>query len=391
MIFAQSVARTETFRGAGHLATILAILMAFLLSGCATLPTSAPTSKQIEAGAKELDQGLDFNLVDIDAATALTPPSGDVVAMLQLEALSTLGEPVRADTIRIGDTLSVSIFEVGISLFASPLPTAGMNESPVATAQVFTLHVTEDGEIELPYLGSFQASGTYPEALAKQIKSRLSAFSESPEVMISITGTVENVAYVSGTVGGPGRYRLTSARERLLDVLALAGGPTIDIDDAEIRILREDKVAVVALNELHAEDLGNITVLPGDRIEIRKRRRTFTVFGATDRVSQMPFESRTLSLAEAMARAGGPADTRANPRGVFLFRFQKVDNQPLLRPVIFRLNLMEPESYFFAQQFQMQDKDVLLFANADANLPSKLIGVINQLFSPLVTARLLTQ
>ncbi len=209
--------------------------------------------------------------------------------------------------------------------------------------------------------------------------------------MISITGTVENVAYLSGTVASSGRYRLTSARERLLDVLALAGGPTIDIDDAEVRILREDKVAVVALNELHAEDLGNITVMPGDRIEIRKRRKTYTVFGATDRVSQVPFESRALSLAEAIARAGGPTDTRANPRGVFLFRFQKIDNEPTLRPVIYRLNLMETESYFFAQQFQMQDKDVLLFTNADANVPSKLISIINQLFSPLVTARLLTQ
>ena len=248
MILAQSVGRMETFRGAGYLGPILAVVAALLLSGCATLPTSAPTSREIENGAKELDQGLEFELVDIDAATAMTPPNGDVVAMLQLEALSTLGEPVRADTIRIGDTLAISIYEVGVSLFASPLPTAGVNESPVATAQVFNLQVAEDGEIELPYLGAFNASGTYPEALSKAIKSRLSAFSESPEVMIAITGTVENVAYVSGTVAGPGRYRWTSARERLLDVLALAGGPPIDIDDAEVRILREDKVTVVALN-----------------------------------------------------------------------------------------------------------------------------------------------
>ncbi len=128
MIFAQSVARSETFRGAGHVATIFAIVLGMLLSGCATLPTSAPTSKEIESGAKELDQGLEFELVDIDAATAMTPPNGDVVAMLQLEALSTLGQPVRADTIRIGDTLSISIFEVGISLFASSHPTASVNE-----------------------------------------------------------------------------------------------------------------------------------------------------------------------------------------------------------------------------------------------------------------------
>jgi hypothetical protein len=35
----------------------------------------------------------------------------------------------------------------------------------------------------------------------------------------------------------------------------------------------------------------------------------------------------------------------------------------------------------------MQDKDVVLFANAQANLPSKFLSVINQLFAPIVTVR----
>ena len=49
--------------------------------------------------------------------------------------------------------------------------------------------------------------------------------------------------------------------------------------------------------------------------------------------------------------------------------------------------MLDPQSYFVAQVFQMQDKDVVLFANAGANIPSKFIGLLNQLFSPLVTAR----
>jgi polysaccharide export outer membrane protein len=363
-------------------------VLALLLAGCATLPTNAPTAKQVERSAASPKATLDYRIVDIDAQTALTPPA-NATGLLELEALSALGSQGRTDLIRKGDTLAVKIFEVGVSLFASPATTAGA-ANPVANAENFSLHVKDDGTVELPYIGQFQAAGTYPDALAQQIKGRLRAYSESPEAMVAIAETVENTAYVSGAVTRSGRYRLTPARERLLDVLALAGGPSIGADDAELRIVRGQKAAAVALDELQPEDLANIIVMPEDRIEIRKRRKTYTVFGATEKVSQVPFEAQSLSLAEAVARVGGPSDSRANPRGVFLFRFQRDKPGDPPRPVVYRLDLMKAESYFLAQLFQMQDKDVVLFANADANLPSKFISMLNQLFSPIVTASVLT-
>jgi polysaccharide export outer membrane protein len=369
---------------------LVAPLLAMLLAGCATLPTNAPTAKQVERSAEASQATLDYKIVDINAQTAIAPADSGAVGLLELEALSALGSKGRTDMIRTGDTLAVRIFEVGVSLFASPPPAAGAAANPVANAQSFSLQVKEDGTVELPYLGTFAAAGTYPDALAEQIKARLRPFSESPEAMVSIAETVENTAYVSGSVARPGRYRLTSARERLLDILALAGGPDIDVDEAELRLVRGDKVAAVPLNQLHPEDLANIAVMPEDRIVIRKRRKTYTVFGAAERVSQVPFEAPTLSLAEALARVGGPADARANPRGVFLFRFERGKEGERPRPVIYRLDLMNAESYFLAQLFEMQDKDVVLFANADANLPGKFISMLNQLFSPIVTATVLT-
>jgi polysaccharide export outer membrane protein len=115
------------------------------------------------------------------------------------------------------------------------------------------------------------------------------------------------------------------------------------------------------------------------------------VFGATDKVSQVPFQVRSLSLSEAVARVGGPSDTRANPKGIFLFRFEHSPDGKTDKPVIYRLDLMNPQSYFLAQRFTMRDKDLIYFSNSVANPPAKFIALINQLFSPVVTARYLAQ
>ena len=115
---------------------------------------------------------------------------------------------------------------------------------------------------------------------------------------------------------------------------------------------------------------------------MRRAARTFTAFGATDRVSQIPFSAEKVSLAEAIARATGPADTRANAHGVYLFRFERDAAGKLLRPVVYHIDMMRPETYFLAQNFEMQDKDVLLFANSRASLAQKMAALLGNLFSP---------
>jgi polysaccharide biosynthesis/export protein len=367
----------------------LAPLAMAALSACATLPTNAPTLSQVRSSADSADNRLGYQIVDIDAGKAVSPPTRNAPALLRLKALATGGDQARTDLIRPGDTLAIAVFEVGVALFAGAQN--GQGATPTAGEQRITLQVRDDGSIALPYLGTFQAAGTYPDLLAEAIRRRLARDSQSPEVLIAIADTVESAAYLSGQVARPGRYRLTGARERLLDVLALAGGASIDTDDAELRLVRGGQVAMIGLGELRAEDEANIAAQPGDRIEIRRQRRSYTVFGAAERVAQIPFEAPSLSLAEAIARAGGPSDARGNPRGVFLFRFETVADGSNVRPVIYRLNLMQTDSYFLAQAFQMQDKDVLLFANADANLPGKFMNIFNQFASPFVTARVLTK
>lgn len=361
-----------------------------LLSGCAALPSNGPTVPTIRKSAQSSQNTLGFKIVDIDLHNANVPAARNEIGLLQLSAMSAAPISEHSDQIRKGDTLAINIYEVGVSLFggsASTLAVAGDIHAPTAGVQSLSAMVREDGTITLPYIGTLRADDADPAILERRIRDRLRPLSQSPQVQVAIAQSLQNVAYVSGAIGRTGRIPLTMARERLLDVLAIAGGATsttagADGLDLEVHLVRGDKSASVRLGDLRPEDMANLMILPGDRIELRRAARTYTVFGATEKVSQIPFSAEKVSLAEAIARATGPADARANPRGVYLFRLERDSAGKLVQPVVYHIDMMRPQSYFLAQMFEMQDKDVILFANSRASLAQKMAALLGNLFSP---------
>lgn len=379
-------------RGIAQIAASVAMVAA--LGACANLPSSGPTARTVVRPPPDDANALQVRVVDLRPDTL---PVNHAPGAADQDVLSAIGAGTileRSDFIRKGDQLSVSVYEVGVSLFGgvtalgSPIPTP---ETPTASAQRVTIQVDDDGRITLPYIGIVHVAGRTTADVNAMIQGRLREFSQSPQVIVAIADSPDNSVYLSGAVARPGRFKISSSRERLLDIVTLGGGPAVDPDDAELRLIRGMRVATIPLGALRAEDIGNIFVSPGDRIEVVRRRRTFTVLGASERVSQLPFDQARLTLAEAVARAGGPSDARADPRGVFLFRFEGQNADGVADPVIYRLDMMDPQSYFLAQMVDMRDKDVLYFAGAAANPASRFIGLLNQLFSPILTARVLTQ
>ena len=376
-----------------RLASALVVIAS--LSACSSMSTSGPTVRQVRKSAEQAaESAFPYTLTPLNVEAVKKVGAQKSLGVFQLEALARIAVSDRADLIRPGDTLSISVFEVGIGLFSSNSSPAAIaadpTRTPTASTQSFAIQVREDGMLDLPYIGKIEAAGTYPEALADKIRARLGRLSESPAVTVAIADSLRNTAYIGGAVSRAGRYRLTSARERLLDVISLAGGSPIDGNDLQVSLVRGEYTIAVPLNQISAGDVANLAILPGDRITLEKVRRSFTVFGASDRVALVPFEGRSVSLAEALAQAGGPSDWRANPRGVYLFRIEKSEDGQA-RAMVYQINMLEPQSYFLAQMFPMRDKDVILFANSSASLTHKLFSLLSQLFNPLVTVRAATQ
>ncbi|AMK18957.1 polysaccharide export protein [Sphingobium sp. MI1205] len=365
------------------------------LGGCATLPSNGPTAGQIQQSVKKAKGGLNLALVDLSPVAVTALAAEQAGGSADLASLIRPGGMDSPELIRPGDTLSVAIYEVGVSLFSAQTAAGGelSNQvtNPVANAQRMSgVQVDESGGIQLPYIGYLIVAGLSPRTVESLIEQRLQGMSQSPRAIVSISDSLANTVYLSGAVARPGRYRLTIAREKLRDYLAIAGGVQGDPEDVAVRFLRDGKSVEMRLSDVGINSPNDVVLVPGDQIEILKRPRTYTVFGASDRVAQVPFGAPELSLSEAIARAGGPSDARANARGVFLFRMEQAEGQGT-RPVIYRLNMMDAGQYFLAQQVRMRDKDIIYFSNSASGPPTKLIGIINQLFGPFVTARALTQ
>jgi polysaccharide export outer membrane protein len=82
-----------------------------------------------------------------------------------------------------------------------------------------------------------------------------------------------------------------------------------------------------------------------------------------------------ISMAQAMAKAGGLIDAQAEPAGVYVYRREPrelaerlgVDCSKFvgpLVPVVYNADFRDPAAFFLASKFEMRDKDVLFAANA---------------------------
>lgn len=380
---------------------LLGVCSSLALASCAGLPASGPTARQVVRATEPDLNAMGIRMIEVDATTIAPLTAAAAAGTTPLAGLAAQG---RVDVVGPGDVLQISIFEVGASLFSGAGGLSSLSEVNVDTtsarrAQVTGVSVDEDGAIVMPYVGRIVVAGKTTTQIGRQIEAGLAGKSQSPQVVVTLAQNRSSTALVTGRVRTPGRYPLTGARETLLDAIAdaggIVGGGTIgsaDLsEDVVVRFSRGARTVEVPLADIRSRSADDLVLLPRDRIELVRRERTYTVFGAADRIDQRPFNAPEVSLAEAMARAGGPNDSRADPTAVFVFRYAPgADPAAGALPVIYRINMMKPSSYFLAQRFQMRDKDVIYVANARSNATLKLVTIINQLFTPITTLLITT-
>ncbi|MBC2661980.1 polysaccharide export protein [Novosphingobium flavum] len=352
-----------------------------LLTGCATLPSSGPTGGQITRSVNDPASQVPFRIVELDSMAAL-PAASKRPAVFQPDY-----SPPPTDLIGSGDQLEIAIYEAGVALFGGGTSrmigaAASGGDSASQVERFPTLRVDDSGYIRLPYAGRIRAAGATTGELAQAIRRAYRGMSQDPQVLVSLRESVNNSVIIGGEVARPGRLVLTTNRETVSDVIALAGGYRGEAKDLTVRIDRQGTFSDFRLSDLLTGETG-MRIFPGDKLSLVRAPRTFAVMGAPGRVEQIPFSGPGLSLAEALALAGGANPNVGDPAAVFVFRFERAGDKD--EPVVYHLNMMKAGGYFVAQRFMMTDKDVLYIGNARANQPSKLVQIISQLFSPIVS------
>jgi polysaccharide export outer membrane protein len=366
------------------------VALASLLAGCSSLPTSGPTRSQVVKSVTDPAAQAQLPIRLVEVQTAADVPAAPPPSAVKLADLA----PPPTDMIGPADILDITIYEAGVTLFApssagaggTDLKTSQIAASPGVQAQHLPpTRVDDNGDIVIPYAGRLHVIGHTVGEVEKMIRASMRGLSQNPQVIVTIGEVITNSVIVGGEVGKPGRLVLQTNRETMSDVIALAGGYRGAARDIMLRVTRHGQDADIYLNDLVDHPELDIRAYPGDRLMLITNPRTFSVLGAPGRVEQIPFNRSRVSLTEAVAQAGGANPNAGDAAAIFLFRYE-TDAQGKDVPVVYHVNMMKAGAYFLAQHIAMQDKDVLYFGNAAANQPSKMMTLISQFFSPVLTA-----
>ena len=350
--------------------------LALLLGGCSSMPTSGPTLEQASAAPALQSHGI--RLVDVDAALVKRQQAQRMAQSLA----GTFGDvPAAEPRIGAGDALEISLWEAPpATLFASlaELRSGAGGHATVLPAQV----VGMDGLIRVPFAGMVPALGRNPAQVADEIVRRLTGKANGPQALVRVVNNVSSMATVVGEVTTSQRVPLTARGERLLDALAAAGGVRQPVNKMTIKLTRGKTSSSMALEAVIADPRENVALLAGDVITALHRPYAFTALGATGRNEEVEFEAQGISLSQALARTGGLTDQRADARGVFIFRLESAEGVADAQPVVYRIDMKDPSSFFVAQNFSIQQRDVLYVANAPGAELQKFLNLVLPLLSP---------
>jgi polysaccharide biosynthesis/export protein len=300
----------------------------------------------------------------------------------------------RHGLIGAGDVLDISIWEAPPAVLFSNGAGSSMGSAAPSVAQGANFPsqmVDADGAISIPFAGRVGAVGRVPDDVAHEIQTRLEGKAHSPQVMVRIGRNQGAGVTVVGDVANSRNVPLTTRNERLLDALAEAGGVRQSVDKILIQVTRGDIVVTRPLGAIIRDPRENVPLRSNDVVTALYQPYSFQALGALGANAEVPFEGTGISLAQAIARVGGLQDNRANIKGIFIFRFEYPAalppeislGAPLTPegkvPVIYRVDMSDPSTFFAMQTFPMHDKDIVYVSNAPFADFQKFTNLVSQM------------
>ena len=356
----------------------ISIAFALTLAACGELPSEGPILSEVQEVHSQSNTA-GFLLIDLSAKVAdhlknKKPPS--------MNDRFGKGRPFTSGRIGVGDVIQIQIWEADPGGLFSSAGSVNRGSIPNST-------VDSSGRILVPFAGSIRAAGRTTQQLARAIVRSLSKKTVDPQVHISIAKNVANTISVTGGVRKPGVVPLTNKGVDLLDVVATVGGSNFPSYDSRISLTRRGKIGTAYLSHIINTPQDNIYLKPGDKINIENVPQSFSAFGAVAVKGKVNFGASKLSVLEGIGKVSGLKDRQADPRGVFLLRFENAktayslagvpnNDQRQRIPVIYRIDLKNPNQYFFAQAIPLHDKDVIYVANAPSVEIDKFMNLVGK-------------
>ena len=368
---------------------VSALALTAILAGCSTLPRDGPSGASVNAGATTPEALGSYALVpltyEVTERIKAVPPQ-----FFGTLALASSDQP--ADVIGEGDTLAISIFDPSGSLFGGALGAASANRAATLQggSQNFNgVVVDRAGNVAVPFGGPVRVQGLTSTQAAAAIRRSLVGKVANPQVLVSIAGNASNTVNVLGDVRQPGRAPLGVNSDRILDVIAAAGGSARTNDDLVISIQRGGETFTAPLTAVTTQFVENVRLQRGDVVNVQYKPRRISTFGALNAVTQIDMPAGPMTLTGAMSRVGGLNTNTANPRRVLVFRFERPEvaqalgiSQPATPrgvPVVYELDFNDAANVFAATNMEIMPEDVIYVPLAGAAEMRKFFEVVQSL------------
>jgi len=318
----------------------------------------------------ESDQEEKFVLVEMSRALAEKVSEAAPAKTTARFISNTKAAPI---VIGAGDVLDISIVSTNEDGF---IDFTQSSVSPVSSTPLPPQQVGADGNVNVPPVGRVRASGKSVQQFETFLARRLGEVLVNPSVIVNLTDRRSARVSVIGAMNAPGAFSINQESTHLVDVLTLAGGPSGRVEDLEVTMTRRGQKGTVGFGQLLSNPRYNVHLRPGDVINVELSRKRYTVLGASNTNVTQDFSRSTFSLADALGRAGGLANRRADKRGVFLFREAP---KSLVATLGADISAIETDTAPTIFQFDMsapQNDDVIYISDSAAEEVNAAIGAI---------------
>ena len=390
--------RTNTRSRAFAVATASAMIAA-----CTQLPVDGPSHRSVDRGAstslltEPREVVVPYALVDISEAVLANQVDGGPGSFFGSFGTGKSGPP--SVLVGVGDVLQISVFESRSGGLFIPTD-AGVRPGNYVTFPTQT--VDRSGNISIPFAGAVRAAGRTLTAVQHDIEAKLENRAIEPQVIVTFQEQNATAVSVFGDViNAANRFNIRQGGDRILDMVSRAGGVRYPGYETYVTLQRDGRRATVYFPTLINNPAENIYANPGDSIYLFREPQKFVALGAVATAGQtfgltgqFAFEQEKLSLNEALAKAGGLIDSRANPSQVFLYRLEfrgvlenigaNLNHFPpdmKMIPTVYRSNFRDPSAFFYTQGFRMRNRDSIYVANADSIEVTKFLNYITTITS----------
>ncbi len=209
-----------------------------------------------------------------------------------------------------------------------------MSSQRVNLGQISGSVVQKDGYVYLPVIGRIKAEGRTVVEFRAALEQAAARYVVDPQVSVEILEYASQKFYVLGNVAKPGAFPV-DGDTTLLEGLGLAGGagPGADLESAYV--LRNGELLPISLADLllRGDVERNIYMRDGDVVYVPDGSdKKVYVLGEVARPSVVPVLRERITLAEALAAAGGPTPAEGR-REIAVIR------GGFARPVVYTVDL----------------------------------------------------